>query len=101
MAYEEWEQEHHLTPAGWIPGSFFFRGTLAKKVPTPINRVLTLVRESSNMSESSGLKTTWRHDWKSSDLPQDAIDRLLAEFGHRPPEHLASPLKNPRPARAL
>lgn len=101
MAYEEWEQEHHLTPAGWVAGSFFFRGTLARKVPIPSDRVLTLVRECANRLESSGLQTTWRQDWKSSDQPPEAIDHLLGQFGQRPPEQYTSPLKNASPTAAV
>jgi hypothetical protein len=43
MAYDEWQHEYHLTPNGWATGSFYFRGTLARNVPIPIDRVLTMI----------------------------------------------------------
>lgn len=66
MAYEEWEHEYHLTPNGWATGSFYFRGTLAKKIPIPIDRVLTLVQENFNSSSNVALKRSWRDGWNGS-----------------------------------
>ena len=81
---DDWEQEFHLTPNGWIPGCFFFRGALDKKVVPPDDRVLTLVMEGLDSPIIGGLNVGWRYDWKSKVHSQAEIDRLLAEFGHRP-----------------
>jgi hypothetical protein len=86
MAYDEWENEYHLTPNGWIAGSFSFRGTLAKKVPIPIDRVLTMVQENFNSSSSPMFQTTWRHGWQSSGYSLEKIDLLLVRFGEEPPK---------------
>jgi len=86
MAYDEWEHEYHLTPNGWLPGSLHFRGTLAKKVPVPIDRVMTMVQENLKSSSSPLLQTTWRPGWQSSGHSQEKIDHLLMRFGRRPPE---------------
>ena len=86
MAYDEWEQEYHLTDGGWLRGSFYFRGTLARKIPTPGDRVLTLMRESSRSQDALGLQTTWRQNWTSVDYTQEQICSLMEKFGHRPAE---------------
>jgi hypothetical protein len=82
MAFDEWEHEYHLTLSGWVPGSFYFRGTLARQLEIPADSVLTLVQENLNSSAQAGLKTTWRLDWKSPDREQ--IEHLLDKFGKRP-----------------
>jgi hypothetical protein len=86
MAYDEWEQEYHLTHGGWLRGSFFFGGTLARKIPTPGDRVLTLIRESARSKDALGLETNWRQSWMSKDCTQQQIDGLKQKFGHRPVE---------------
>jgi hypothetical protein len=88
MAYDEWEHEYHLTPNGWVTGSFYFRGTLAKKVSVPIDRVLTMVQENFNSSSSAGLQTSWEQNWQSSGCSQEKIGLLLVKFGDRPPEEI-------------
>ena len=91
LMYDEWEQEFHLTPHGWIAGCFFFRGDLTKFVVLPSDRVLTLVREVLHRSETDGPTITWCYEWKCKDRTQEEIDQLLAEFGHRPTETKLSP----------
>jgi hypothetical protein len=54
MAYDEWEQEYHLTARGWVAESFYFRGTLAEKIPTPIDRVLTMVQVTVSVGRHQG-----------------------------------------------
>src|SRR5665213_2960920 len=85
MTRNEWEREYHLTPLGWVEGNFYFHGTLAREVPVPCNRVMTLVQENTTESLYTDLKTSWRHGWKSSDYTHEQIGGLLAEFGYRPP----------------
>lgn len=85
MTRDEWEHEYHLTPLGWVDGSFYFRGTLIRKRPAPCDRVLTMVQENTSESQYADLKTSWRRGWKSSGYTHEQIDGLLAEFGYRPP----------------
>jgi hypothetical protein len=88
MAYDEWEHEYHLTPKGWATGSFYFRGTLARNVPIPIDRVLTMIQENFNTSSSPLIQTSWRQGWLSSGCSLEKIDRLFLKFGRRPPEEI-------------
>ena len=94
MAYDEWEHEYHLTTHGWLSGSFFFRGTLAKKIVVPSDRVMTIVQENMHSSADAALKTTWRCDWKSSDHAAEEVDLLIRLYGHRPPNGITAQISN-------
>jgi hypothetical protein len=94
MAYDEWEHEYHLTTHGWLSGSFFFRGTLAKKIVAPSDRVMTIVQENMHSSADAALKTTWRCDWKSSDHAAEEVDLLIRLYGHRPPNGITAQISN-------
>jgi hypothetical protein len=94
MACDEWEHEYHLTRLGWISGNFFFRGTLAKQVLSPSDRVMTVVQENMYSSADGPVKTTWRCNWKSSDHTAEEINALLRQFGYRPPDMLTAPISN-------
>ena len=84
MRRNEWEHEYHLTPLGWVEGNFYIRGTLARKIPIPHNRVITLVQENTSESLYADLKTSWRQGWKSTEHTHEQIRNMLAAFGHRP-----------------
>jgi hypothetical protein len=94
MANDEWEHEYHLTLSGWTSGNFFFRGTLAKRVIAPSDRVMTVVQENMYSSADGPLRTTWRCDWKSLDHTAEEVNTLLRRFGYRPPNVLTSPISN-------
>jgi len=96
MAYDEWEHEYHLTPNGWVTGSFSFRGTLAKKVPIPIDKVMTMVQENFNSTSCPLLQTSWRQGWLSCCCSLEKIDRLFLKFGYRPPEQITFRLEESR-----
>jgi hypothetical protein len=88
MAYVEWEHDYHLTARGWVTGNVYFKGTLAKNLPIPIDRVLTMVQENFNSSSSPLLQTSWRQGWLSSGCSLEKIERLFLKFGRRPPEEI-------------
>jgi hypothetical protein len=96
MAYDAWEHEYHLTPNGWVTGSFYFRGTLARKVPVPIDRVLTIVQESFFSSSSPLPQISWRQAWIYSAYSLEKIDSLLIKFGEEPPAAILFRLKGSR-----
>ena len=94
MARDEWEHEYHLSSYGWTAGNFYFRGTLAKKVPVPHDLVMTIVQENIHSSVDATLRTTWRCDWKSSDYSAEEVELLLLQYGRRPPNWITSPISN-------
>jgi hypothetical protein len=47
MAFDQWTQEHHLTPKGWVKGTRTYFGDLeGKVVPRPLDTVETWIQES-------------------------------------------------------
>ncbi len=76
----EW-QDRHLTPAGWLDGSYRVDGAGIIRVDEPADRVLT-VRHSdfsgwgSNLHRSDDVK--WEHEDKA------LIAELLAKYGEAP-----------------
>lgn len=84
MTRDEWEHEYHLTPLGWVEGNFYVRGSLAREIPVPLNRIMTIVQENASDPLYEELKTSWRQGWKSPEHTREQISRLLNEFGHRP-----------------
>jgi hypothetical protein len=73
-------QEFHLTPRGWVEGSF--RGDVldgGEDMPTPDDRVLTIECHEEPYSNCSFYDCI---AWESDD--KDAVRRLKKEFGGRP-----------------
>jgi hypothetical protein len=82
--HQDWEQEYHLTPHGWLSGSSYELGEIAAEIKPPTDRILTLVEQSRFVPGPSGAQSDWRYDWKSPEISTDDLYRLLARFGHRP-----------------
>jgi len=75
-------QQYHLTPRGWITGTFHPDMGRPTEVPTPEDRVLTL--ECVDKQSSIYAKPT-AHDfvaWASTD--KAAIEELQKQFGEKP-----------------
>jgi hypothetical protein len=45
VSADRYEQEYHLTPDGWVAGTFYFYGKAKKRIKPPSNRVLTLMKQ--------------------------------------------------------
>ena len=82
MSADRYEQEYHLTPAGWQKGTFFFYGKAQTVIPVPFDRMLTIVKEVEQASGWSPEEISWREDWRSANAA--AVDRLLKKFGDHP-----------------
>lgn len=83
MSFSKERQDYHLTPHGWVEGSFEGDTLGGKKhVDTPMDRVLTIScydEKSSSYSEPFFYdKITWRFDDKNR------IDALIKKYGDKP-----------------
>jgi hypothetical protein len=78
---DEW-QERHLTPNGWVDGSYRVDGQGRVEVDPPSDRVLT-TRYSETWAYGAALSHKWADDvWKIAD--QSIVDELLGKFGPAP-----------------
>ena len=76
-------QEYHLTPRGWVEGSF--RGDVlggTKEVAPPKDRVLTILCYDERTSIHSEPFFYDHVDWEAGD--KDIISQLQKKFGKRP-----------------
>ncbi len=79
-ASNEW-WDFHLTPQGWVDGSYKedFGGT--KEVDPPPDRVLTMRYKEYQSSPFSRCTTSWEERWRSADEP--TVQSLLAQYGKK------------------
>lgn len=84
MSADHYQEENHLTPGGWIRGTFFFYGHATKIVPPPADRVLTLIKDVFQASGFSAEEISWKEAWRSTD--DKAVAKLTKKFGGRPEE---------------
>ncbi len=84
MSYDRYEREYHLTPSGWMLGTFYFYGHTEKLIPPPSDRLLTIVKEVEQSSGYSPEDISWRQEWRSPDATDAQIAQLQKKFGDRP-----------------
>lgn len=84
MAADDWSQEHHLTPSGWVKGTYkFFRKVDGPEVPRPHDAVATYeerCRQSSIYSPESYTTTLL---WADPDV--SSADRIALRRKFRSP----------------
>jgi len=81
-------QKYHLTPHGWVIGSFKGAGAAGGSVtvPTPKNRVLTIGCYEELAAECSKPTRTKLVLWESDD--RQAVQKLKKQYGVQPPARL-------------
>jgi hypothetical protein len=83
MSVDKYEREYHLTPTGWVKGSFAFYGTADNPAARPKEAVLTIVKEVEQSSPFSAESISWREQWQSPKAARQ-IGRLRKKFGKFP-----------------
>jgi hypothetical protein len=81
MSADRFEEEHHLTPAGWRKGSQKLYDNETKTVVRPIGAVLTMVKESISPCGIEPAEVSWREIWRSRKAGVKQIDSLLKKHG--------------------
>ena len=85
MSLSKERQEYHLTPSGWIPGTFYRDNGGRDEVPIPADRVLTMVFVDETVRTGAATFDSVCRDyvgWESDD--KTAIRRLQKKFGNKP-----------------
>jgi hypothetical protein len=91
MLQDHTETEYHLTPHGWLKGSFWVYGTKTEDVPAPSVRVETWVEEIDDPLGGAPPAVSWRRVWESDSATQEAKAELRQRFPR--PEY--RPLEKP------
>ena len=76
-----YEQEHHLTPSGWVSGNRCYVGEgeeLKKEVPS--DRVETWTEHTEQGSSLGQKDTTWKLTWKSEFVRDERRGALRDQF---------------------
>jgi hypothetical protein len=91
MLQDHTETEYHLTPHGWLKGSFWVYGAKTEDVPAPSVRVETWVEEIDDPLGGAPAAVSWRRVWESDSATQEAKAELRQRFPR--PEY--RPLEKP------
>jgi hypothetical protein len=82
MSVDDYEDEYHLTPRGWVEGDSYYYGKPQKNIAPPKDRVLTLVDHTEQSSRFAPSVSNWVEKWRSSDAVM--VEELISKFGARP-----------------
>jgi hypothetical protein len=74
------ETEYHLTPQGWLKGSFWVCGAKIEDVPAPFVRVESWIEEIEGPSGDALPNVFWRRIWESDSATQHAKVELRQRF---------------------
>jgi len=84
MSVDRYEREYHLTPRGWVKGTFTHYGTVKEEIPAPSDRVFTRIEEVEDSFGFNSSEVSWRDGWRSRKVTRQQIDLLFRKFGEYP-----------------
>jgi hypothetical protein len=99
MSQDHTEREYHLTPVGWVSGTFRVYRAANEEMEPPPDRVETWIEEIDNTSGSSPLVVFWRQIWESDSVGPKTKAELNRKFP-RPEQATWKKPKN-KPRRGL
>jgi hypothetical protein len=80
MLKDRTETEYHLTPRGWLKGSYWVCGAKVEDVSAPDIRVESWVEEIDSPSGGALPNVTWRRIWESDSITHHARVELRQRF---------------------
>jgi len=80
MLKDRTETEYHLTPQGWLKGSFWVCGAKIEDVSAPDIPVESWVEEIDSPSGGALPNVTWRRVWESDSITHHARVELRERF---------------------
>jgi hypothetical protein len=63
MSQDRTTQEYHLTPKGWVSGTFAVYGNVQKEVAPPADRIETWIEEVDDSSGWAPQAIDWKLTW--------------------------------------
>lgn len=80
MSADDFAEEFHLTPSGWMRGTTRFYGKITKKVSPPKDRVQTWNRHAVQSSAFSSEEVDWKILWSDESVSEASVARLLKKY---------------------
>jgi hypothetical protein len=80
MAFDEWTQEYHLTPGGWVKGTDTYFRNVSSEVPRPEDAVETWKAEGYQKSGWRREDASHRCIWHDSSMSEAERERLRSQF---------------------
>jgi len=88
MAADNEKTYWHLTPRGWVVGSYYVFRRCVEEIPVPLDRVLTGSDHVYQQSTDTPQERTWTIEWRAAD--NELVNRLEQLFGNRPAAAVSS-----------
>jgi hypothetical protein len=80
MSADNTEQEFHLTPNGWLKGSFSVYGKKTEDVPIPADRIQSGIEEIDDTSGWAPPAVFWKVTWTSDSITPEELAELQEKF---------------------
>jgi hypothetical protein len=80
MSQDHTEREYHLTPVGWVSGTFRVYGAATEEMKPPPDRVETWIEEIDDTSGGSSPAVFWRQIWESDSVSPETRAELNRKF---------------------
>lgn len=80
MSYDKTTQEYHLTPDGWVDGTFSVYGVPDKVLKPPVNRVETWECNMEQSYPTAREIYEWERTWVSPNVTEKKLSELHRKF---------------------
>lgn len=80
MSYDKTTQEYHLTPNGWVAGTFSVYGVPQAIVEPPVDRVETWEQNMVQSSSFSKGEYNWDRVWVTPNSDEKDLDILRRRY---------------------
>ncbi len=80
MSQDHTEREYHLTPVGWVSGTFRVYGASTQEIPPPPDRLETWIEEIDDTSGADPPSVSWKKIWESNSASARSKAELNRKF---------------------
>lgn len=80
MSYDKTTQEYHLTPKGWVTGTYSVYNDVQNHVEPPHDRVETWECHMEQSYPTSKETYEWRRIWVTTDVAENVLSDLHLKF---------------------
>jgi len=95
MSQDQTTQEYHLTPSGWVPGTFSVYSATQEEVSPPVDRVETWLEKVDDSSGWAPQSVDWELVWVAPGVTLETRTELNQKY----PKPMLEPRKTLRKKR--